>query len=384
MHKLGGIVLGMLACAMGCEGGGGMRAQVTDSAGVALIANQGDDRPLPWAFEPVLTLGGDDEGPTAFYRVGRGAVATDAEGNILVLDQDNFRVVVFDDTGRHLRTLGRRGGGPGEFQFPFYVLPNADGGVTVADVGRNGLMQFDRAGRPLDILTLPGWYGGRVTHDGHSLILGRQTTINDTLFEQVVRFEGDTLRPLVSWRSPPTRPVDLGCVQLSGMPQLFAPRFIWATGQGWVAVAGGDDYRIDLHDSTGLVRSIRRAVPVRSATHDLAVQDIGENFRVQFGGGGGCAAPAARVVEARGVAPVIPPIAAVAVGPDGILWVQRRVVRGETASVDVFDAEGVYLGTLPDGSPFPAAFQANGDVLAVVADDLDVQRVVVYRVHRGT
>lgn len=45
-------------------------------------------------------------------------VAVDAAGNIYVLDAYERQVRVFDSTGGHRQTVGRRGAGPGEFRVP--------------------------------------------------------------------------------------------------------------------------------------------------------------------------------------------------------------------------------------------------------------------------
>lgn len=72
------------------------------------------------------------------------------------------------------------------------------------------------------------------------------------------------------------------------------------------------------------------------------------------------------------------------IDPEGRLWVQRGHVRGERAPIDLFAADGEYLGTLQDGAPYPAAFMPGGSVVAVETDELDVPRVVVYRVTKTT
>jgi hypothetical protein len=379
MRTLSLLMLASLAGACGSREA--PRPETTDSAGVTLVWNRGPDRPLAWTFEPLLTLGGEDEGPEAFFGIGSGGIATDGSGNIFVLDRGNFRVVVFDSEGRHVRSMGRHGGGPGELQFPTWVLTGADGSVSVADIARGGLVRFSADGTPLDQIRLEGWYGGRLAHTGEAIILEMQATVNDTSYAHIVRF-GDDPPPLVAWRRPPVQPVDFGCVRISGMLQVFAPALVWTTGPGFVAVAGGTDYAVDRYEGLRLVRRARRDLAPRATTRAMALQEIGDDYRIGFGGGGGCAVPAERVVDAQGVAPVVPAIGALAVGPDGTVWVRRRVVRGEPAPIDVLDPAGVYVGTLPAGSPFPATFQPDGSLIAIATDELDVQRIVVYRVIR--
>lgn len=88
------------------------------------------------------------------------------------------------------------------------------------------------------------------------------------------------------------------------------------------------------------------------------------------------------MVDHLGMAATLPAIRQVRVGPDGSLWVQRFAVKGDTALVDVFEPDGTYAGTLPEGTLFPAAFLPNGDPVFVARDDLDLSRVEIWRVVR--
>jgi hypothetical protein len=50
---------------------------------------------------------------------------------------------------------------------------------------------------------------------------------------------------------------------------------------------------------------------------------------------------------------------------------------------DLFEAAGRYLGTLPAGAPFPAAFLAGDRMVAIERDSPDVPSLSLYRVDRG-
>jgi hypothetical protein len=207
--------------------------------------------------------------------------------------------------------------------------------------------------------------------------------VDDGVSRHEIRLlSGDADRALVSGEVAALRPVDLGCVRIAGLPPLFAPSLVWATGAGRLAAVSGADYDVQLHDGAGLVARVRRDLPVRPATRELAIQEVGDTFRVGFGDGGGCSAPPGRVVDERGLADVVPAVRRLAIAPDGTLWVQRFAVRGDPAAVDIFAADGEYLGTLPPGTPFPEAFFPDGRVVAVEKDDLDLDHVVVYTVSR--
>lgn len=354
-----------------------------DSAGVEVVVNRAADRSIDWRFEPVLTLGGEEEGPEAFYRIGAGSIAADAAGNLHVLDRGNHRVVVFDPAGRHVRTVGRKGGGPGELQWPQHLVVSRDGTLAIADIGHRGLVRLTATGEPLEHRRIDGWRGGGLAPFGEGIVVEVVGGDGETRAERLTYLGPQESRELLTVPGAPTRPIDLGCVRISGMPPLFAPSLVWAAGEDRIAAVAGAAYEIDLYDATGLTARIRRDRPERPATRALAVQEVGEKFEVTFGGGGSCVAEPEKVVDQRGFADVVPAIRSLAVAPDGALWVRRFAVKGDPAPVDVFAPDGSYLGTLPDDAPFPAAFLPDGRIVAVEKDELDVERVAVYRVEGG-
>jgi sugar lactone lactonase YvrE len=59
------------------------------------------------------------------------------------------RVEVFSLTGEHLRTIGTRGSGPGEFNFPTNLAVGADGSLYVADMLNFRIQVFDAEGQLL-------------------------------------------------------------------------------------------------------------------------------------------------------------------------------------------------------------------------------------------
>jgi len=104
--------------------------------GVKLVHNSG---PGAWgktakvALEPVRTLGDVDTADenVAFYMPS--AIAVDGGGNLYVLDTGNHRVQKFGPDGKHLATLGRQGQGPGEFYFPAWLDIDPQGFLYVSD-----------------------------------------------------------------------------------------------------------------------------------------------------------------------------------------------------------------------------------------------------------
>lgn len=89
------------------------------SAGGANTA-PAQDAYTPTLIDPYLVI--DEWTPNGStsesdYLYKPGSVTLDEQGNIYVLDSQNYRVVVFSPTGEHLYNFGQRGQGPGEFRF---------------------------------------------------------------------------------------------------------------------------------------------------------------------------------------------------------------------------------------------------------------------------
>jgi len=83
-----------------------------------------------------LSIGGPKaEGEHVFGRIMTFVV--DEEGSINVLDQKDSHIKVFDGSGRYLRTIGRKGQGPGELFMPLALsLNQATGELAVLQLSR--------------------------------------------------------------------------------------------------------------------------------------------------------------------------------------------------------------------------------------------------------
>jgi len=97
-----------------------------------------EDRVL--GFEETLSIGHDGGDPEyLFSRIGD--LAVDGKDNIYAIDSGEAAVRVFDERGRYIRTIGRRGQGPGETQYPVFIQITARGELAVYDY-HTSLMLF--------------------------------------------------------------------------------------------------------------------------------------------------------------------------------------------------------------------------------------------------
>ncbi len=84
-----------------------------------------------------------------------GAIETityDANGNIAVLDMVNSNLRIFSPDGEHLRTIGRRGNAPGEFQRPMGMVLLGNNILAVMDPRGEGLTGIDSTYTQIGVL----------------------------------------------------------------------------------------------------------------------------------------------------------------------------------------------------------------------------------------
>ncbi|MBM3310700.1 MAG: 6-bladed beta-propeller [Candidatus Aminicenantes bacterium] len=82
-------------------------------------------------------------------------VVIDAGQNIYILDSGNHRIQKFDFKGEFIGTIGRKGQGPGEFDYPRSIDIDGDGNLLVCDSGLRKAIFLDSRGREKHSLRFP-------------------------------------------------------------------------------------------------------------------------------------------------------------------------------------------------------------------------------------
>lgn len=354
---------------------------VADSAGVALVTITTTDRPLSWTLAEVFRLGGADEGPGSFSAAYPSTVGTDAQGRVYVLDSEQFRVEVFDREGRHLRFLGRKGGGPGELDFPSFLTVEPDGVIGVHDIAKRAIVRWSADGELLPLRRLDGLIPppyGPVAVRGDTLVYAHQTYGERTRGANLrITTPSDTV-DLPGVESATGGMVLFSCMGMN-TPPLFSREVAYASAPGRIATTLQSPYQVDLYEGLQWVRSVRRTIATETPTAHHVARLYPNGW--QLGGGAGtCTVPASELYEKLGVSAQLPLIRRVALGPEGHLWVERYTFTDEPARVDVFDREGRYLGTLT-GRGLPFGFVGR-DVVLFGEEDADTggMQVVGYRI----
>lgn len=377
--------VGVAACGDGSGGSGHWTGTVDTLSGGGLhVSNPAE--PLwaedqGWVLEEELRIGTmETDGPDLFGQIA--ALEVDSDGRIHVLERDAREVRVFGPQGEHLRTVGGRGGGPGEFADPVGMGWGEGGTLWVVDPGNGRYAVFDPEGsflrsepRPIGGYTIP-WPGG-FGPDGH---------VYDQTFvpggQALVRFEPDLSRadtfPLPSYDSGEHFELrSNGNVMRASVP--FTPgmrRALDPAGYLWSGIT--DRFRLvrTTLDGDTLLITERPVEPERVTTEDREQALEALEWFTRQGG----------EVDLRRIPSHRPVIGTLLVADDGHLWISPFTLSREgLARFDVLDPEGRYLGPVesdPAIAPFPPPLIRGDHLYAVVQDELEVPYVTRFRVVR--
>jgi hypothetical protein len=361
------------------------------------------DRPLRVRVDSLFTVGGataDDW--AAFSSVT--SMAFDGAGRLYVLDGRRKRVTVLDGKGHFVRTVGREGPGPGEFERPTGIAVWPDGALLIHDVSKRVFARYDTNGRHVrDDRRLAGrgapdrfhaFDGGMIVgaagyyHQGDKTLAitdGGPQAI-DRMPIQLFAAPGGAAPTLVHEARfvPPVHMKPTGSVRVG-----FVPDVLVATDRKEIAVVDTTAWEIRvLKPGQGVTRVIRRPVPAIRVTTAIGNRErqrlLDALDRQNFARGSGPVASKELESEAiRGMdfGPVIPVIRTLRTDWLGRLWIERNVESGSVPGpTDIVTMSGEYVGTIsPEALPDVTAFGPNGLAARVRRDDEDVQVITVFR-----
>ena len=397
---------------MGSSGGG--PEVVTSTVGDTTIVRtlSGSVWGAEATLVPEVSIG-ELTGPDEYLFGSVGSIAVDDERKVFAFDDQAQHVRVFDSAGNYVETLGRKGEGPGEFNRAEFIAVLPDGRLVVRDPGNSRVQVFGPGPGETEewVYAAGNTFSGTPLYtddQGRTYLLARDVSRPDEFIMRILVLGTDGI-PLDTLPRPSS---DLeghslsaerssgGSMFMTSMRIPFMPGFHWAVHPGGHFLTGrGDRYRIDLGRDDGVLR-IERAVepvPVLAAErthHRDRIEGRLRNIQSDWEWSG---------PSIPGHKPFFIELLA---GRDGRVWVElstegrpvenedynpenplsQPITWEESTRFDVFEPDGTYLGTVVapgDFHPYvPPVF--DGDhVWAVTRDELDVERVVRYRIVVG-
>ncbi len=156
------------ACSKNASGRAGTVEEVD---GITIVKNPIEplNPELQIAFEEDLTIG-VEEGNENYMFGNEVFVNTDDEGNFYVTDGDRKTVRKFDSKGIFLKSIGRAGQGPGEFQNISEVKFDIEENIYLYDVDNQRISFLDKEGSYLKSIKAPSFFERVVVNSRGSYI----------------------------------------------------------------------------------------------------------------------------------------------------------------------------------------------------------------------
>ena len=166
-----------LPCLLGSDLSAAVSPQAIETVdGVRIVHNQkggvwGANPKL--AIELVRTIGDVDTDDENLAFDSPVDMAVDEAGNIFILDSGNQRIQVFGPDGKYVRTIGRRGQGPGEFASLNSIAVDRKGNFHVLDDAQKRIQVFTPQGEVLKTIPVAKFRLDRIRLLGSGTLVTR-------------------------------------------------------------------------------------------------------------------------------------------------------------------------------------------------------------------
>lgn len=379
-----------------CGPGAGQEAPALaiDSAGVRIVESDPASSVATCTVgeQPTLVVGDDETDERQWFSYIRGAARL-SDGSIVAADRATAEIRIYDKAGRHLRSMGRKGEGPGEFDDPFQLWVAAGDTLWVGDsMAPWRYNVFTAAGDFVRQVNLSPVFPNSSVMGG---VLANGFSVNsrskrarrenfgspDTLLVQVHDPGGQLVGTLA--RMP-----DRTSGAVEEVPDFFLfplfQSFALADAVGsTIVLAHGRDTEVRVLDDESKLRTIIRwREPDREVTR-ADVQAWREDYiasRRRPASVDWSRYDDARISDNRPVADLFPSVSTVSVGRDGRIWVRQYDRPREDRGWFAFSPAGEFVCHL---APLPGAVWEFGEdyVLLLSESELGIQMVRQYDLH---
>ena len=280
-----------------------------------------------FSLEEELSIG-EAEGREEYMFSQARSIAVDEKGRIYVLDSRDAHVRVFDKDGLYIRTIARKGEGPGELKFPLIMLITNQNELVVEDFGSR-----------LAFFTLEGEFKKNLLIAKEGLLRIDIDSEGNMVGLVIVREEENPRYELKKFDSELKYLHSLGSSPLPSARGFVINPFMAIS---WYDINHNDQivfgypekYEIKIFDKKGSVtrKIIKKYDPVEITEEEIKeeTEDIPQNWKVSI--------PKYHSAYSRFIT-----------DDESRIFVQtwERVAGGEGYYYDIFDSEGKYILKIP-------------------------------------
>lgn len=347
--------------------------------------------------EPALVIG-NDRGPEPYLLYGVESALLLPQRGVVVSSRGSRDLRYFGVDGEHRRTVGGRGEGPGEFEWPRW-MGRIDGGRILAWDGPNSRVHVFSASGELIRTTvidpiIPPSMSGHAELPGRPLAVG---AFPDGSLVVTPAFPTSFLTsrpngvhrltmPLVLYSVDGSAEAHLVDVdgeehvvqERSSMHLPFGHRFFVAVARDRIYVGSGKPYEIRVLDhggnEVGLVRRSQEPREISAAHRRRYRERLLDRMAPASQSGLG------EMLDAIDFPATFPAYDALLVDTEGNLWARdHEWPREGRATWSVFDHAGRWLGTVDIPAGLEVTDISGSRIAGLVEDETGVERVVVHR-----
>jgi len=377
-------------------------ARERDSAGVHIVENLGAPRTGPWHLdpEPLLTIGSPAGDPDQILEQVSGALRLSGQQTV-VADGGRLELLFYDDSGRLMRRVGGRGGGPGEFESLEWLSRYGSDSILALDVRNQRVSYFDAAGnfgrsvRLTSNARIPFPRGVGFFEDGSFLAipgmyqLGGDPPIRaERAAEPLFRISPDGssatelgVFPGIERVIVPTGPAR----RLERRRRPFGRETAFAAAGNRFYAADNETYEIRVYSETGRLLEIIRKEGAQRTLTDADIRAF-EDSVLRVSNGTDRRQLTVFLDQLPPHPETYPAFAAeLLVDTDLDLWVRESApLRTQESVWSVFSREGALIGIVELPVRVRLLDVGNNYVLVLRRDDLDVEYVELYRLRRAS
>jgi hypothetical protein len=338
---------------------------------VATTAVAGAQSTTPRTMQVVWRAGGGDDADSSFAQIY--AVAVSPKGDVVAWDPKTPALRLFNDAGKFVRTIGRKGAGPGEYGSVSGIAYDKDGRFYAWDSGNARLNVYKPNGDFDRQMRLP--ITGFSTNDGLTIdsqgrawlrfvIFDRAAGKSDGAWLRVRASDGATIdtvkQPRIEGGDPQLVAQSKCCMSSQSLPYGKNPSFA-LTASGDIMIAQAGKYEVDVPYRGRVVKIQRTYTPVKISNEERVEQReiIEKNLRNT---------QPDWTWPSAGIPSVKPPLQSISGALDGRVWVSLyveserftpdppatkeanaappRTFRAAGRKWDVFEPDGRYAGTV--------------------------------------
>ena len=340
--------------------------------------------------EPILVIGDNEEDEYQIFSSIRGTGRL-SDGSIAVADRTSAEIRIFDEAGQHLRSMGRDGRGPGEFQNPFILWVAKGDTIWVGDYRPWRYNLFTSKGEFVRQVGLkpaygnPSSAGGGVLDNGFTVntirrsVNGADFTVDDTLIVEVHDPMGRLEGSLVRMPNRPARRLREGSFFI--VSPLFSSRAMVDARGETIALAHGSKPEVQILDSAFNLKTIIRWIdPPRKVT-GRDIRAWRENYRNARDPSRWDETDDDMMSRDRPVADFFPALSWVKIGRDGWIWVRQYNRPGEDGGWLAFNGDGEFVCHM---ATLPGPLEEFGDdyVLLLGESESGAETVQLHRLSR--